>query len=60
MAIKNRSDADAWQKQYDALAPKMGDDAPDFSLCDVRGENPIQLSDFNGSKPVALIFGSFT
>ena len=60
MAIKNRSDADAWQKQYDAHAPRTGDMAPDFALSDVRGEHPLQLSDFSSSKPVALIFGSFT
>jgi peroxiredoxin len=58
--IKNRSEASAWQKQYDALAPKVGDTAPDFELSDIQGENPIRLSDYQGKKPVALIFGSFT
>jgi len=55
-----RRKAMAWQKQYDALAPKVGDLAPDFELCDVDGENPVRLSDFRGQKPVALMFGSFT
>jgi hypothetical protein len=50
----------AWQKQYDALAPKAGDLAPDFELRDVKGGNPFRLSDFRGEKPVALIFGSYT
>lgn len=50
----------AWQKKYDALAPKRGDIAPDFELHDVNGEYPVRLSDFKGKKPVALVFGSFT
>jgi peroxiredoxin len=58
--MKYRREAQAWQKQYDALAPKAGDVAPDFELRDVDGENPVRLSDFRGQRPVALIFGSFT
>ncbi len=58
--IKNRREASAWQKKYDSLAPKIGDKAPDFELRDIRGENPIRLSDFQGQMPVVLIFGSFT
>jgi peroxiredoxin len=50
----------AWQRKYDASAPKVGDTAPDFELADVDGENPVRLSDFRGRKPVALVFGSFT
>lgn len=50
----------AWQKQFNKFAPKAGDLAPDFELRDINGENPIRLSDFQGRKPVALIFGSFT
>ena len=49
-----------WQKKYDPHAPRAGDIAPDFELCDSHGENPLRLSDFRGKKPVALIFGSFT
>jgi peroxiredoxin len=60
MTLKNRSEARAWQKAYDAQAPKVGDLAPDFELFDNRGENPVRLSDFRGKKPVALVFGSFT
>ena len=58
--IRSRKEATAWQKQYDAQAPRPGDMAPDFELCDVNGENLVRLSDFRGQKPVALIFGSFT
>ena len=50
----------AWQRKYDASAPKVGDTAPDFELADVDGENPVRLSDYRGRKPVALVFGSFT
>jgi peroxiredoxin len=50
----------AWQKRFDALAPKAGDIAPDFELRDVNAETPVRLSNFRGRKPVALIFGSFT
>ncbi len=55
-----RRKSKAWQKRYDALAPKAGDIAPDFELHDVNGENSVRLSDFQGQKPVALIFGSYT
>jgi peroxiredoxin len=58
--IQNRQQATAWQKRHNALAPKVGDPSPDFTLSDIRGENIIRLSDFQGKKPVALIFGSFT
>ena len=58
--IKNREEAKAWHERYESLAPKVGDMASDFELCDVRGENPVRLSDFRGTRPVALVFGSFT
>ncbi len=54
------SEHKAWQEMFDALAPKVGDIAPDFTLYDVNGENRVSLSDFRGRKPVALIFGSYT
>jgi peroxiredoxin len=50
----------AWQKKYEASAPKPGDTAPDFELFDINGENPVRLSEYRGRKPVALVFGSFT
>jgi len=58
--LKNRKEATEWQKKYDAIAPKVGDVAPDFELSDINGENPVRLTSFRGQKPVALIFGSFT
>ncbi len=59
-AIKMRRKLKTQQEQFDALAPKVGDVAPDFELRDVNGLNPVRLSDFCGQKPVALVFGSFT
>ena len=50
----------AWQRKYDANAPKVADLAPDFELTDVSGEHRVRLSDSQGRKPVALVFGSFT
>jgi hypothetical protein len=50
----------AWQKKYDAYAPKVDGQAPDFELADTSGQYRVRLSDFKGRKPVALIFGSFT
>ena len=50
----------AWKRKFNPLAPKTGDRAPDFTLSDVTGENPITLSEHFGREPVALVFGSFT
>lgn len=36
-------------------SPNVGDNAPDFSLVDVSG-NDVRLSEFKGKKNVALIF----
>jgi hypothetical protein len=58
--IHYRRQAKAWQDEYDARAPRVGDVAPDFELRDVDGQNLVRLSDLRGKKPVALIFGSFT
>ncbi len=58
--IRYRRASESWQKEYNALAPKRGDVAPDFQLLDVDGGNPVRLSDLRGQKPVALIFGSYT
>lgn len=49
-----------WQERFNALAPKLGDVAPDFGLRDTRGKNRVRVSDLRGLNPVALIFGSFT
>ena len=49
---------------YDATAVKLGDPAPDFSLPYLPGSGregaSVTLSDHFGSRPVALIFGSYT
>jgi hypothetical protein len=50
----------AWQEKYDALAPKAGDEAPDFELTDVTGEHTVCLSDYREDRPVGLVFGSWT
>lgn len=59
-SIRSRSRLMTAQKKIDADAPKAGDMAPDFTLHDIEGKNAVTLSDFQGEKPVALIFGSFT
>ena len=48
------------QKMLDAQAPKVGDLAPDFTLSDISGTESVTLSDYQGNKPVALVFGSYT
>jgi len=37
----------------------VGSEAPDFTLKDLDG-NSVTLSSFRGSKPVFLVFGSYT
>ena len=58
--MRYRKEHAAWQAKYDAQAPKAGDPAPDFQLSDIVGEYSVRLSDFQGKRPVALVFGSFT
>jgi hypothetical protein len=58
--LRFRNQIGAWQAKYDARAPKAGDLSPDFELFDVTGTRRVRLSEFQGHKPVALIFGSFT
>jgi hypothetical protein len=48
------------QKEIDRYAPKVGGQAPDFTLNSSCGTETVTLSDFRGEKPVVLIFGSFT
>jgi peroxiredoxin len=48
------------QLALNELAPRAGDMAPDFTLSDSSGKETVTLSDFQGKKPVALVFGSFT
>ena len=53
-------DTKASDEKHRPDVPEEGDSAPDFELRDTKGENPVRLSDFEGEKPVALVFGSFT
>lgn len=39
---------------------QVGDAAPDFSLRTADRASTISLSSFRGSKPVVLVFGSYT
>ena len=39
---------------------KVGDSAPDFELPMTAGTERVRLSSFRGSKPVVLVFGSYT
>ena len=48
------------QKALDAKAPRVGDMAPDFTLYDIEGKGSVTLTAFQGKRPVALVFGSFT
>lgn len=43
-----------------ASGPEVGDVAPNFTLPTQDGTRAITLWEFRGSKPVVLIFGSFT
>ena len=43
-----------------AMAPKVGAVAPDFTLRTPDGKEKHRLSSFKGKRPVALIFGSYT
>ena len=38
----------------------VGDAAPDFELSTVDKSAKVRLSSFRGSKPVVLVFGSYT
>ena len=46
------------QRQDDA--PRIGDIAPVFTLQSPDGESETDISQFQGEKPVILIFGSYT
>src|SRR5262245_12515179 len=40
--------------------PKVGQEAPDFTLKTADGKQTFSLSQWRGKKPIVLIFGSFT
>ena len=64
MSHPKAADSVAELLSYDATAVKLGDPAPDFSLPYLPGSGSegarVTLSDHFGSRPVALIFGSYT
>jgi hypothetical protein len=39
---------------------KVGDRAPDVDLVALDGVTPVKLSRYLGSRPVLIVFGSFT
>jgi len=43
-----------------AGALQVGDQAPDFHLPTLDKTSQVSLSSFRGSKPVVLVFGSYT
>ena len=43
-----------------AGALKPGDPAPDFNLPTLDRKDTVRLSSFRGSRPVVLVFGSYT
>ncbi len=42
------------------VPPKVGEEAPDFTLKTRDGSETVRLSQFEGDRPVVLIFGSWT
>lgn len=58
-AKKHRDAEIAWQLKNDPQSPKLGQQAPDFTLTSADGSTSHALSDFLGSdKPVVLFFGA--
>ena len=51
---------DRMMEARERTAPRVGDLAPDFSLRRLDADGSVQLADFRGKRPVALIFGSYT
>lgn len=41
-------------------APAVGDVAPDFSLVTLDGSSTLKMSELHASRPLVLVFGSFT
>ena len=44
----------------DEMGPMPGEQPPDFELKLMGSEERVRLSSFKGSRPVGLIFGSYT
>ncbi len=58
--IRFRTSKMGSQRELNRRAPRAGDLAPDFTLTDSSGTETVTLSDFQGKKPIVLVFGSFT
>jgi peroxiredoxin len=44
----------------DEMGPQVGAYPPDFSLKRLDSDTRVRLSSFRGTRPVALVFGSYT
>lgn len=44
----------------DQMGPHEGETPPDFNLKRMGSDQRVRLSSFQGKKPVALVFGSYT
>ncbi|HWL92581.1 MAG TPA: hypothetical protein VNT79_03520 [Phycisphaerae bacterium] len=52
-----------WEKTKTLMsrrAPAVGEAAPDFTLATLEGSRTIRRSAFHESRPLVLLFGSFT
>ncbi len=59
-ALDNNDDGLVEQGVEIDMPPGVGEMAPDFTLPLAEGGTEVTLSSFRGTKPVALIFGSYT
>ena len=50
----------AWRGDRNVGAPKRGDLAPIFKLKSVDGSLEVDIGSLVGTKPIVLIFGSYT
>jgi len=46
--------------ERDETGPKVGGPVPDFYLKRLESDERVRLSSFQGKRPVALVFGSYT
>ncbi|MBM3215459.1 hypothetical protein FJZ36_11150 [Candidatus Poribacteria bacterium] len=58
--VQTLAGAREWQRVHELHAPKVGEPAPDFELSEPDGTQPVRLSALCPTRPVALVFGSFT
>ena len=57
--LQLRTVADALIER-DEMGPAVGEPAPDFCLKRLESEERVRLSSFQGARPVAMVFGSYT